>query len=299
MAAFLFALTVFCWGFSWYAIVLQLADGVPLEVSVFYRFALAAAVLWIGLAATGRLRPARWAQHRLFAAMGLCLFCVNYLLTYYATTYIPSGVVSVLFTTVTLFNVFYKWVLDGVRPGPRVLLGAVLGTAGLACLFAHDVARLGVDAASLIGIGLMLVASAIFGFGNTLSVRATATGIDLPNAVARGMSWGAVYLALVVLVQGHGFAVEPTVRWVGSLLYLSILGSVVAFLSYLSVVARVGADRAAYATVCFPLVALVVSTFLEGYEWTPLGALGLAMILIGNVAIFARVPGRSPMRAGG
>jgi drug/metabolite transporter superfamily protein YnfA len=39
--------------------------------------------------------------------------------------------------------------------------------------------------------------------------------------------------------------------------------------------------------VLFPVVALAVSTWLEGYRWTPLGLAGLALCLAGNVVIFA------------
>jgi len=64
----------------------------------------------------------------------------------------------------------------------------------------------------------------------------------------------------------------------------------VAFIAYLALINRVGAGRAAYVTVLFPVVALTVSTFLEGYVWTPIGATGLAMVLLGNITIFARLP---------
>ncbi len=75
-------------------------------------------------------------------------------------------------------------------------------------------------------------------------------------------------LALIAALRGHAFMIEPTARYVGSLLYLALIGSVLAFACYLTLLGRIGADRAAYATVMFPVVALAVSTIVEGYRWT-------------------------------
>ncbi|HLI12866.1 MAG TPA: DMT family transporter [Alphaproteobacteria bacterium] len=289
MTALLFATIVLAWGFTWFAIKLQLG-AVPMEVSIFWRFAVATALLALGLAATKRLKPVPLAQHRWLAAMGMCLFTLNFLLIYAATQYIASGVVSVVFTLATIFNAFNQWLFLGRRPGPRALLGGALGITGLALLFGEELARIEAGAAAGLGIGLALLGTYVFSLGNLASLRATAGGVDLPNAVLRGMGWGTCFLAFYLLVRGDSFRPALTAIYLGSLAYLAVVGSVVGFLAYLSLVARVGADRAAYATVLFPLVALSVSTLLEGYAWTPLAVAGLPLILLGNVVIFARLP---------
>jgi len=127
----LFAAVVLAWGLSWYAIRMQLGP-VPPESSVLWRFLLAAALLWAGLGLSGRLRRARPAQHRWLAAMGACLFSCNFLLFYAAETSVPSGVVSVVFSTAAAFNALLAWLLEGRRPSRRVLIGAASGTAGVA-----------------------------------------------------------------------------------------------------------------------------------------------------------------------
>ncbi|HET8726799.1 MAG TPA: DMT family transporter [Alphaproteobacteria bacterium] len=287
MTAFLFAVLVLAWGFTWYAIKLQLGV-VPMEVSICYRFALAALVMWLGLAVTRRLRPARLAQHRWFALMGLSLFGLNFLLIYDASQYIASGIVSVLFSTATVFNACNQWIFLGKRPSPRVLAGAALGIAGITLLFGAEFAELGTSHALPLGIGLALAGTFVFSLGNLASMRATGDGFDLPNAIARGMTWGAAFLAAFALARGRSFIMDPSPGYLLSLAYLAVPGSVLGFLAYLSLVARVGADRAAYATVLFPVVALAVSTVLEGYVWTPWALAGLPLILLGNVVIFAR-----------
>jgi drug/metabolite transporter (DMT)-like permease len=70
--------------------------------------------------------------------------------------------------------------------------------------------------------------------------------------------------------------------YVGSLFYLSFFGTVIAFGCYLKLIGKIGADRAAYATMLFPIVALGISTVYEGYQWTPSNMIGMAVVLVGN-----------------
>ncbi len=287
MTAGLFAAVVVAWGFSWFAIKQQLGSVAP-EISILWRFVAAAAVLWGGLAATGRLKRVAAAQHRWFAAMGLCLFSANFLLIYEASQYVASGVVSVVFTAATVFNAANRWVLLGQAPSPRILAGAALGMTGVGLLFGEALSGTSLAGGAMLGIALALAGTYVFSLGNLVSARLA--GIDLPNAVARGMLWGVAFLALAALAAGSPVTIEPTARYLVSLAYLAVPGSVVGFLAYLSLIARVGAERAAYATVLFPVVALAMSTALEGYRWTPWAAAGLPLILLGNVMIFARLP---------
>lgn len=286
---FLFLTIVLAWGLTWYAIRLQLGV-LPIEVSVFWRFATATLLLALGLAVTGRWRDVPWRLHGWMALLGLTLFSTNFLLIYRSETRLPSGVVAVVFSMATVLTAFNRWWLLGVRPTGRVLAGALLGICGVALLFGIDTGphRSGI----LAGVGLALGGTMLFSLGNLVSARIAATGTDLPNAVLRGMGWGSTALACVLLVEGDRFAIVPTLPWLGSLAYLAAVGSVVGFLAYLSLALRIGADRAAYATVLSPVVALLVSSVFETYRWTPRSGLGLALVLLGNVVIFVRWPER-------
>lgn len=295
MTAMLFALVTFAWGFTWIAIKLQLGAVAP-EVAIFHRFVLAAAVLAIGLVVTGRYRPARAAQHRWFAILGATLFGLNFLLIYGATLHIASGVVSVVFTAATIFNALNQWLFMGLRPQLRVLAGAVCGMGGIGLLFAGEWSGVAGRPETVPGIGLALAGTYAFSLGNLASMRAAA-GTDLPNVTLRGMCWGAVLLGLFSLARGQDFAPDPSWRYLGSLVYLAIPGSILGFLAYLALVARAGPARAAYVTVLFPVVALTVSTLVEDYVWTPAAIAGLPLILIGNLVIFVRLPRRQATRA--
>ncbi|MCK5276852.1 MAG: EamA family transporter, partial [Alphaproteobacteria bacterium] len=101
-------------------------------------------------------------------------------------------------------------------------------------------------------------------------------------------AYGAVFMTILALLRGAPLSFDFSPGYVGSLLYLAIFGSVLAFGFYLTLLARIGADRAAYAAVVFPIVALIISTFLEAYVWTVPALVGVALILGGNVLAVAK-----------
>ncbi|MDP2700155.1 DMT family transporter [Thalassospira sp.] len=291
MTALLFAIVTFCWGFTWYAIKLQIGP-VPIEISIFYRFALAAILMAGGLVLLRKWRPLDWRVHPWIALMGCGLFGVNFILMYSATAYIASGIVAVVFTTSTLFNALGNWIFYRKNPGWRFALGAAFGLGGIGCLFANQLAALSHNPQAVIGLLLALGGTACFSTGNLVSVKLQSLNVPMRDAVARGMFYGAALLFVFALLRGKAPVMPDDPVYIAALLYLTIPGSIIAFVAYLALVGRVGVGRAAYVTVLFPVVALTVSTYLEGYQWTLTGASGLLLILLGNISIFARLPRR-------
>jgi drug/metabolite transporter (DMT)-like permease len=286
MTGFLFIVNVLVWGFSWIAITVQIRQTPP-EVALLYRLGMAALVLFLVLMATGRLRRIALRQQPWLALMGLCLFCVNYMLVYNGTRFIPSGVVALVFSTATVFNAFNSMLFYGDRQSLRFIFGAMLGMAGLGCLFWHDLTQLDLGSASLIGGALVLAGTYVFSLGNMISRRNNAAGIDLPTATAWSMGWGTLFLAAGTLGRGQPLPLDLSWNWYLALLYLAIPGTAIGFLSYLEIVKRLGAPLAAFSTVLYPAIALTVSTFFEGYQWTPAAAVGLLLIAFGNMLVFA------------
>ncbi|MDH3338021.1 MAG: EamA family transporter, partial [Gammaproteobacteria bacterium] len=76
------------------------------------------------------------------------------------------------------------------------------------------------------------------------------------------------------------FSLQP--GYIISLAYLAVFGSAIAFGCYLALIRRIGSARAAYSSVLFPVVALAISTVVEGYRWTAIAALGIMLTLAGN-----------------
>ena len=164
-----------------------------------------------------------------------------------------------------------------------------MGVAGIALVFAPSIlaadARTGTDTA--IGLGLALLGTWLFSNGNLVSASLSRE-THLPSAIAGAMLAGATACLVAALVRGDPLGLPADPVYLAALLYLSLGASVIAFVAYLTLVAREGAARAGYATVLFPLVALGVSTVAEGYVWSAASVIGVVAALCGAVVTFRR-----------
>lgn len=289
----LYLLTVLIWGTTWIAIKLQL-QVVAIPVSIAYRFGLAAAVLFVGLLLSRRLQKVDGRGQLFCLAQGLCLFCLNFLCFYNASQWIPSGLIAVVFSTSTLWNALSARLFFGQRIAVNVLVGGALGLAGLGLLFWPELAGHAASRETLIGLGLALIGTLCFSAGNMLSSLQQRAGLRPLTTNAWGMLYGALLLVGYCLVSGTPFAFEWNGRYIGSLLYLAIPGSVIGFTAYLTLVGRMGPERAAYCTVLFPLVALNISAYAEGYQWTAPALVGLVLVMLGNVLVFRKARTLAP-----
>ncbi|KAF0677452.1 DMT family transporter [Profundibacterium mesophilum] len=281
---FLFVATVLIWGTTWIAIAAQVGE-VAVTVSIFYRFALASVVMLAGLAALGRLRwPARW---RFVVVQALCLFCFNFIGIYMATSLIPSGLVSVIFSLASILNAINARLFFGDPVDGRTILAGSLGVGGLVLLFWNDVA-VAVDPATLRGIAWAFLGTMLFSLGNMASRRNSMLGVAPVTANAWGMAIGALCLLLIVTMTGQPLGLPMRESYWIALAYLGVIGSVIGFTTYLMLISRIGSARAGYATVLFPIVALTASTMLEDYQWTAPAILGVALACAGNVVMFRK-----------
>ena len=133
-----------------------------------------------------------------------------------------------------------------------------------------------------------MAATLCFCVGNIISAVSQRARLPVLASTAWGMLYGVAFLLVFSLVRGNAFIVEPTTRYLAALAWFAIVASVVAFAAFLTLVGRVGAARAGTMTILFPVVALLVSTVFEGYRWTPLAALGLALVIAGNLMVLRR-----------
>lgn len=294
----LYLATVLIWGSSWLGIKLQLGHVAP-EVSVVYRFAIAA-ILMLGLASvTGRGLRFPWRTHLGIAMQGVPLFSVNYLLFYVATAYLPSGLVAVVFSTIVGWNIVFGALLLGLPVRPRTVVGAAMGVAGLALVFAPDLLAIEASRATLVGLALAFAATMIASLGNIAAIRNQRAGVPILEGTAIGMAYGALFSLLVCWVRGLAFDFDPSIVYVGSLVYLTIFATVIAFWCYLTLLGRIGPDRGAYVAVMFPVVALALSTAFEDFLWTWPALAGVALVLAGNVVALAKAAAHvsAPARA--
>jgi drug/metabolite transporter (DMT)-like permease len=284
----LYVATVLVWGFSWYAIELQVGT-VPLEVSVAYRFALAGLAQMAWCLAAGVSLRLSLRQHVHCMLLGVMLFGANLVLIYYATAELPSGLVSVVFSFITVLNIINGRIFLGHTSPPIVWVASALGVIGIVMVFREDLNTMNIGAGALAGATFAFLGAYVASTGNVFSIKVQQTGLSVLQSNAWGMVYGSLVIAAFAAVKGAPFIIEWTPRYIGGLLYLVFFGSVAGFGFYLTLVRRMGPDRAGYVAVMFPAVALLVSAWLEDLTVTPTMAGGAALILFGNVLVLMPV----------
>jgi drug/metabolite transporter (DMT)-like permease len=280
----LYAAVVLLWGTSWIALHLQLGVVAP-EVSLVWRFAIAATIMVAFVLARGGRMRFGWGDHGRFMALGVSIFSLNFLLFYYGGLTTPSGLLAVVFSLASVFNMLLGLLFFHQRPSGRVLLAALMGFCGVVAMFEPQLAGADVTPAALTGLALCIAGTLSFCLGNMVSLASQRRGVPIASATAWGMVYGTAVLVLISLLRGQAFIVEWTPSYLGALLWSAVLSSVLAFAAYMTLLARIGAARAGYSTVLFPVVALALSTLFEGYQWTLPAVLGLLLVIAGNLVM--------------
>ena len=283
----LYAAVVLIWGSTWAAIPFQLGT-VAEEVSVGYRFGVAALALYAF--AFARRRPLRLpaAAFPLVFLQGALLFCINYFFVYYGTAHLTSGVVAVLFSSILILNAIFERLFFNRMIDARFWLAAAIGIGGIALIFSTEISELSFDDRSVHGGMLVLCGTLIASLGNMAAVANTKRGLPVVAVNAHAMAFAAALALLIALLLGKPLNFSPRADYVLSLLYLAVFGSAVAFGCYLALLRLVGAARAAYSSVLFPVVALLISTAFEGYRWTIPAVIGMLLTFAGNWLILSR-----------
>jgi len=294
----LYGVAVLIWGSTWLVIKFQLGV-VPPMVSVAWRFALAAVMLlaWCAM----RRRPLRFGarDHLWIALQGVLMFGLNYAGVYLSEQYLTSGLVAVLFSTVVFINALGMRLFFSVPIRPATMLAALIGVAGVALVFWPQLAGIAGSAQQYRGIALGLGAAFVASLGNMVATRIHRRGLPVMPINAWSMLYGAVFVAALAFASGQRFVFDASWRYVGSLIYLSLFGSALAFGAYLTLMRRIGADRASYTAVAIPVVALLLSSEFEQLRWQLDTVIGVALCLAGNVLMLRRRSSPGGSRPGG
>ena len=278
---FLYGLTVLIWGSTWIGIKFQLGTVDPMA-SIAHRFALSALLIALFLLFQRQsLRlPAR--HHPFLLLQGLCLFCINYYFVYHAELVLASGLVAVVFAGIMMANVVNGALFLGTPIRGGVVVGGLIGLAGMGAVFWPELTAFTLADASFVALLYCLAGTLMASFGNIIAARNKLQQMPLLPGNTWAMAYGAVAMYLAALITGAPVTVEWTPAYILSLLYLVVFGSIIAFWAYLTLIGNIGADRAGYANLVFPLVALAISTLWEGYQWTLTAVIGLVLVVVGN-----------------
>lgn len=283
----LYLLTVLIWGSTWIAINYQLGEVAP-QVSIFYRFSLAALIMFAYCRFKKYNLTFKPSQHVYLLLFGLFLFSGNYYFLYQAQTYINSALASIVFSTLLLFNIVNTRIWFNTIIDKNVYIGGGIGLLGIVILFWPSINDTQLSQSTVVGISLGLIGVIFASFGNMMSIKNVQQKIPLLPATAWGMLYGTVGMLVVIIIEGKSFTFVFNPYYIGSLLYLSLFGSVLAFACYLTLLTRIGAHKASYANIMFPAVAVVISTLVEGFSWNLYVVIGLILMLVGNIMVLIK-----------
>ena len=291
MNTLLYLVVLLAWGSSWFAISYQLGDVAP-QVSIVWRFLLASIILFAWCYLRGLKLSFPWRDHLSWLLLGFFLFCVNYICAYFGTFYLASGLVCLIFSTLTLFTVFNGFVFFKKPIRLPILIGAVVGIAGLSVIFSNEISSTdwSLESGVVKGFLWMLLATFFASIGMLLSGQFQARKMPLVQSNAFSMLYGSLILVFYIAVSDVSFSFNTSYSYVISLVYLALIASVIGFGVYLKLVGNIGADKASYVNIFTPTIALLLSTLFENYEWSWVGLIGVLLIIIGNIIVLYAKP---------
>jgi len=215
---------------------------------------------------------------------GFTLFGLSYCGSYLATAYMTSGLVAVVYSIILMLNIINLRIFMRQPVAWRAFYGGILGLTGICFVFWHDLTALSATR-GLIGLLIAFAGAYMASVGNVVGTRNARQGVPVTQANAYGMAYGGLLTLFIHFLVGGTLTMDWSVGYLGPMLYLTLFGSIVAFGCYMLLIGRVGAEYAAYVTLLMPIIALVLSTIFEGYQWTAGALAGVALVLAGNLII--------------
>jgi len=280
----LFGITLFCWSPTWYVIKFQLGYVDPL-VSVFYRFLAASIIIFIYLIIKNKKLRFSLNHHIWFLFFGICLYSLNYVFFYLSNTYLISAFPAVVFSTVVIMNILGEAFYFKKKPSLKTLIGATIGMIGIIIIFNDEIFNFSLSNGIHVGLSLALLGTFSASTGNMIYQRNLNNNFPLIQTLAYAMLYGSLVTLLITQLKGTELLFEYSFNYIASLAYLSIVGSIFAFIFYLKLLERVGAGRAGYVGVVMPVLALLISTIFEDLKWQTDLIIGLPILIIGAVLV--------------
>ncbi len=280
----LFGITLFCWSPTWYIIKFQLGYVDPL-VSVFYRFFAASVIIFVYLIIKNKNLKFSFSYHIWFLFFGTCLYSLNYVFFYISNTYLISAFPAIVFSTVVIMNILGETFYFKKKPSLKTLLGAIIGMVGILIIFNDEIFNFNLKNNTHFGLFLALLGTFCASTGNMVFQRNLNNNFPLIETIAYAMLYGSLLTLLITQIKGTELLFEYSFSYIASLAYLSIIGSIFAFIFYLKLLEKVGAGRAGYVGVVMPVLALLISTLFENLEWQIDLILGLPILIIGAILV--------------
>ena len=280
----LFIITLICWSPTWYVIKFQLGYVDPL-VSVFYRFFIAAIIIFIYLIYKKKNLKFSLNHHIWFLLFGICLYSINYDFFYLSNTYLISAFPAIVFSTIIIMNILGDSFYFKKKPSLKTLIGSTIGMIGIAIIFNDEIFNFTLSNGRHVGLFLALLGTFFASTGNMVHQRNLNNNLASMPSIAYSMLYGSLVTLLITQIKGTELLFDYSFSYIASLAYLTIIGSIFAFIFYLKLLEKVGAGRAGYVGALMPVLALLISTVFENLEWQTDLIVGLPILIIGAVLV--------------
>ena len=267
------------WGSTWLFIKLGLENLPPITFAGI-RFVIACVILFSLIGLRRIALPASRHDWGLLALTGVLSFSLNYGLVFWGEQHISSGLAAVLQATLPAFGlVIAHFHLPGERMTWSKIFGVVLGFLGVAVVFSNQLAIAGGKA--LAGC-VALVLSALFAAYSNVLVKAHGRKLEPAILAAGQMFFGLIPLLLIgIPLEGNPFHYHWTpVAWL-ALLYLAVVGSVIAFMLYYWLVRHMDVTKTMLISLVTPVVAVVLGMMVLGEDLSWRTVAGGIMIMVG------------------
>jgi drug/metabolite transporter (DMT)-like permease len=266
------------WGSSYLFIKVAVAE-VPAVTLVAARLALGAAVLWGLLLVTGHRAPRGWRLWADYAMMGLLNGALPYSLIFWGEQYIDSSLAALLQATMPIFTVILAHFLArDERLTWLKAAGVFLGFLGVGVLMLADL-RQGLHA-NLLG-QLAIVGSSVSYAAATIYARSRLRGQPALVSTTGQLTMGAILIVPLSLLVDRPFGLSPSLAAIGSWLALTLLGTVVAYMIYYTLIERTTATFVSTVTYIIPINGLILGALVLGEPISATLLGGLALILLG------------------
>jgi drug/metabolite transporter (DMT)-like permease len=276
----LYVLLCVIWGSTWLVIKIGYGGLGPFNVAAL-RFLLAGAVLAVLIPVLGTRWPNGRREWSVVVFVGVALFGADYGLIYWGEQFIDSGLTAILFATLPLFTVALAHLyIPGDRITARKLSGTLVAFAGVVALFGES---LRLDVEKLGPMAAIIVASVCAAAAGVVSKRHGAT-LHAAALNAPAMLIGGVALVVAALATGEAVRLPHETSTWAAITYLAIVGSVVSFLVYFSLLKTWSVTSLSFIAVFTPAIALALGfVFLDERPtlWTAIGA----MMILAGVAL--------------
>lgn len=281
---FLFVIVICCWSPTWYVIKFQLGIVDPM-LSVAYRFFIASLILFSFTIYTKRKIHFNIKEHFWFFLLGINLFSLNYIFFYIANQYLISGLVAVCFSALIFMNILNERIFFNIKATSNTYFASFIGLVGFFIIFSNEITNFTYSNKAHIGIFLGIIATYFASLGNILSLRNSKNSLPVISSISYAMLYGSIFTFILSFIFNKEFIFEFSKSYITSLLFLSIIGSILAFTLYFKLIEQIGTGRAGYIGAILPVVALIISTYFENLFWNKNIILGLPMLILGAVLV--------------